>query len=223
MKSFTSHNEGIFGFTADNADSVLFTENETNTNRLFYAPNASPYVKDGFHEYLIHGKQEAINPKNQGTKSAAYYKLNVEANETKIVKLRLSKKEKLTDPFGQEFDITFKERKKEADDFYQSINSYPIPDDMRLVQRQAFAGLLWNKQFYHFNVRKWLRGDPGQPTPPKDRLKERNHLWQNLDAFDIFSMPDKWEYPWFAAWDLVFTPLLLLSLILNLPNINFFY
>jgi hypothetical protein len=195
---------GNFWFYCNHAGSIFFTENETNTDRLFYAPNVSPYVKDGFHEYLIHGKQEAINPKNQGTKAAAYYKLNVEANEIKIVKLRLSRKEDLTDPFGDEFDKTFEQRKKEADDFYQHINTSSIPDDMRMVQRQAFAGLLWNKQFYHYNVRKWLKGDPGQPTPPKDRLKGRNHLWQNLDASDILSMPDKWEYPWFAAWDLCF-------------------
>lgn len=198
------HNLGNFWFYCDHSDAIFFTENETNTNKLFYHPNTSPYVKDGFHEFLIHGKQDAINPKNQGTKSAAYYKLNIEAHEIKVIKLRLSKTENLINIFDQKFDKIFEQRKKEADDFYNQICPYPLSEDMRLVQRQALAGLLWNKQFYHYNVNTWLKGDPNQPPPPKDRQTERNHLWQNLDASDIFSMPDKWEYPWFAAWDLCF-------------------
>jgi hypothetical protein len=200
-----SHSDlGKFWLYCDHPNTILFTENETNTNRLFYVPNASPYVKDGINDYFVHKHHHAVNPENHGTKSAIYYKLQINSKATTIVNLRLSRQEKITDPFGQEFDDIFTQRKKEADAFYQHICPYAISDDMRQVQRQAFAGLLWNKQCYHYNVAKWLKGDSAYPPPPKDRKKGRNHLWTNLDAFDIFSMPDKWEYPWFAAWDLCF-------------------
>ncbi|NGX37353.1 MAG: hypothetical protein K1000chlam2_00507 [Chlamydiae bacterium] len=169
---------------------ALFTENETTgTNDL-------PYGKDSFHKYVIHQDEQAVNPDNFGTKAASYFVLEVEAGETAVVKLRLSTHDDLKDPLA--FETTLAQRKKEADDFYKELTPYPMPDDMRNVQRQAFAGLLWNKQFYHYNVRKWLK------EGSEERKAGRNSRWWNLDASDIFSMPDKWEYPWFAAWDLAF-------------------
>ena len=197
-------NLGNFWFYCDHPDSILFTENETNKQRLFNVPNDSPYVKDGINAYIVHGRHDAVNPENRGTKAAIHYHLQVNAGETKTVKLRLSRIENISDPFGKEFDEVFTTRKEEADFFYQRIAPYPLPDDMRKIQRQAFAGLLWNKQCYHFNVHNWLEGDPTQPPPPEQRKKGRNHHWPYLDAYDIFSVPDKWEYPWFAAWDLGF-------------------
>jgi hypothetical protein len=193
-----------FWLYCEHPKSILFTENETNKSRLFHIPNDSPYVKDGIHDYLIHGRNDAVNRENQGTKAAVHYQLQIESGETKVVKLRLSTQENLNDPFSKEFDSIFLKRKEEADAFYLCVTPYSLPEDMRQVQRQAFAGLLWNKQCYHYNVATWLEGDPAQPDAPKERKKGRNHRWQYLDAFDILSMPDKWEYPWFAAWDLSF-------------------
>jgi Glycosyl hydrolase family 63 C-terminal domain len=195
---------GNFWLYSDCPDSILFTENETNKQKLFNSPNDSPYVKDGINEYFVHGRKDAVNSENQGTKAAVHYNLQIGAGETKIVKLRLSKIENSSDPFGKEFDDTFAQRKKDADTFYQRVTPYPISDDMRNVQRQAFAGLLWNKQCYHYNVKTWLKGDPAGPCPPEERKYGRNHHWQNLDAYDVISMPDKWEFPWLAAWDLSF-------------------
>lgn len=186
------------------AKTVLFTENETNMERLFQVPNHSPYVKDGINDTIVQGKKDAVNPENQGTKASAYYKLELGANKSAVVTLRLSDNGCLPDPFGVEFDALFVKRIKEADDFYAKISPFEIPEDMRNIQRQAFAGLLWNKQYYHFNVKRWIEGDPKQPPPPESRINGRNHHWPYLDANDIFSMPDKWEYPWFAAWDLAF-------------------
>ena len=201
----TSHETlGNYWIYCDHPDGVLFTENETNKERLFDVPNDSPYVKDGINQYFIHGRHDAVNPANQGTKGAIHYKLQMAPNETKVVKLVLSNRKDLSDPFGQSFDVIFNQRKQEADAFYERIASYPLSDDMRAVQRQAFAGLLWNKQCYHYNVSKWLKGDPTQPPPPEERKEGRNQHWPYVDAFDVFSMPDKWEYPWFAAWDLSF-------------------
>ncbi len=188
----------------ENSPAILFTENETNKSRLFQVPNDSPHVKDGINDYFIHKVSEAVNPSQRGTKAAIYYPLQIGAGETKVVKLRLSHNEKLQTPFGKEFDEIFKRRKMEADAFYQRVTPFEISDDMRQIQRQAFAGLLWNKQTYHFNVAKWLNGDPTQPPPPHDRKNGRNHRWPYFDAYDVIAMPDKWEYPWFAAWDLSF-------------------
>ncbi len=183
---------------------ALFTENETNIARLFQVPNAAPYVKDSFHDYFVHGCKTAVHPEQKGTKACLAYQLELQAGEEKIVKLRLTSKNALTHPFDKAFDALFVKRQSEANAFYQAVTPYPLPEDMRSIQRQAFAGLLWNKQCYHYNVRTWLRGDPLQPKPPEEREVTRNHEWPYLDAFEIFSMPDKWEYPWFAAWDLAF-------------------
>jgi hypothetical protein len=193
---------GTYWLYCDAPKEMLFTENESNQERLFQVPNASPFVKDAFHEYVVHGRREAVNPKGLGTKAAPHYVLEVGAGQTAVVKLCLSREEK-KDAL-QSFEAVFAARKKEADAFYLKVTPSPISEDMRNVQRQAFAGLLWNKQYYHYNVAKWLKGDPAGPKPPEERKEGRNSQWKTLDAADIFSMPDKWEYPWFAAWDLAF-------------------
>ena len=191
-------------FYCEPSNTLLFTENETNKKRLFNVSNDSLYVKDAFHEYLIKREKEAINREGVGTKMAAHQTLEIESEATVVVKFRLSSDSNLQTPFGVDFEGIFLKRLQEADAFYQRITPYAIPEEMRSIQRQAFAGLLWNKQFYHYNVERWLNGDPLQPPPPEERKKGRNHTWWNLDASHIFSMPDKWEFPWFAAWDLAF-------------------
>ena len=183
----------------------LFTENETNVERLFSSTNASPYVKDAFHDYVVHGKKDAVNPKRMGTKAAAHCVLDLAAGETRIVRARLySEKATPAKTFGDEFNQTFAARRHEADEFYDAVLPTDISKEERNVARQAFAGLLWSKQFYHFVVEDWLEGDPAQPLPPASRLSGRNADWPHLYNRDIISMPDKWEYPWFAAWDLAF-------------------
>jgi len=185
-------------------EEVLLTENETNAQRLFGVPNPSPYVKDAFHEYLIGGRKDAVNPARVGSKAAPHYAFPVGAGETVVVRLRLCTGEAIPRPFGAGFDATFDLRKQEADAFYQRITPFDIPADMRNVQRQAFAGMLWNKQYYRYLVERWLKGDPAEPPPPASRLQGRNHDWWHMSAADVLSMPDKWEYPWFAAWDMAF-------------------
>src|SRR5579863_7627128 len=184
---------------------LLFTENETNFERLFGTPNATPYVKDSFHDYIIHGKKEAVNPAQSGTKVAAHYHLTLEAGETTTVQLRFSNSspQDLL-PFDDAFPKIFASRKQEADEFYASVIPAELSDDEKHVQRQAFAGMLWGKQFYYYDVKRWLAGDPTEPPPPEQRLGGRNHDWTHLYNEDIISMPDKWEYPWYAAWDLAF-------------------
>ena len=183
---------------------VLYAENETNKARFGWGVNASPYIKDAFEQYVLHGRKEAVNPNHSGTKAAAYYILDLGAGETKTVRLRLSDADTLTTPFSPEFVSVFQDRKQEADEFYQAVTPFPLSEDMRNVQRQAFAGLLWSKQFYYYVVKDWLNGDPVGPPPPEQRKSGRNHEWIQLYNEDILSMPDTWEYPWFAAWDLAF-------------------
>jgi hypothetical protein len=183
---------------------LLFTENETNNERLFGVKNDSPYVKDGINDYIVEGKIEAVNPDRQGTKVAAHYVLTIGAGKTQTVQLRLSdvSPNQGIEPFGTEFAATFQQRLQEADEFYDRITaSRPAADD-RAIQRQAFAGLLWTKQYYHYVVEDWLNGDPAQPKP--HRTYPRNEEWMHLFNDDIISMPDKWEFPWYAAWDLAF-------------------
>lgn len=188
----------------ENPNEVLFTENETNYERLFGVSNSSQYVKDGINEYIIHGNKDAVNTEQRGTKASVLYRLKIGRGETKTIRLRLTDSNNLAVPFGFQFDSTFDSRKREADDFYKSVCPFPLTDDMRNVQRQAFAGMLWNKQFYHYIVEDWLKGDSLGPPPPLERKGGRNHTWVHLYNDDILSMPDKWEYPWFAAWDLAF-------------------
>ncbi len=183
---------------------LLFTDNETNYERLFGYSNGSPYVKDGINEYVVNGKRAAVNSHRLGTKFAAHYTLTINPGETKVVRLRLSDVQTLAEPFGEDFDRIFQTRLAEADEFYQRITPFPMSEDERNIQRQAFAGLLWSKQYYNYVVHDWLKGDPQQPPPPPERQTGRNHEWISLFSEDILSMPDKWEYPWFAAWDLAF-------------------
>ncbi len=183
---------------------LLFTENETNYQRLFGVGNNSPYVKDGINDYVVGGNKNAVNPNQTGTKMSAHYVLKLAKGETKSVRLRLCDISNLTEPFGVSFEKVFQDRKKEADEFYHHLCPFPLSDDERNIQRQAFAGMLWNKQFYHYIVEDWLKGDPNGAPPPAERLEGRNHEWKQVYNEDILSMPDKWEYPWFAAWDLAF-------------------
>ncbi|HEU5479101.1 MAG TPA: hypothetical protein VFU90_04670, partial [Candidatus Tumulicola sp.] len=192
-----------FSFYTEGEDELLFTENETNNERLFGAPNAAPWVKDGINDYVVRGKAEAVNQAGFGTKTSALHKLTVNPGETQYVRARLSSTT-LETPFAAGFDDAFERRRAEADAFYRNVNPHPITDELRAIQRQAFAGMLWTKQCYQFVVAEWLAGDPLTPPPPPERLRGRNHDWGHLYAVDVISMPDKWEYPWFAAWDLAF-------------------
>ncbi len=193
---------GIYHLYADHPDEWIFTENETNLERLYYIVNATPYVKDAFHRYMVNRETGAVNPEGQGTKAAALYQHELQPGETWTVRLRLTD-QTFTRPFNQ-FDRTLAKRIEEADAFYAEVQNPNLTDDERMVQRQAFAGMLWTKQLYYFDIEQWLNGDPAGPTPPRSRQTGRNHEWIHLNNFDVISMPDKWEYPWYAAWDLAF-------------------
>ncbi len=183
---------------------LLFTENETNCRRLFGTSNRTPYVKDGIGDYVIGGARHAVNPALQGTKAAAHYALSIQPGEARTIRLRLMDDVSLNDiPFAT-FDAIRALRQREADEFYATVIPSALSADARNVMRQAFAGMLWSKQFYHYVVAPWLAGDPGFPPPPRERLEGRNHEWTHLYNADVISMPDKWEYPWYAAWDLAF-------------------
>ncbi len=191
--------------TRDQVPELLFTNNETNTGKLFGVPAKSHYTKDAFHEYVIGGHEEALNPDGRGTKAAGHYRFVVPAHSEVKLRARLvSSKEDRKAPFDAEFDATFAARKSEADAFYASVIPELATPDERAVARQAHAGLIWSKQFYHYAVTHWLEGDPCGPRPPEARKYGRNKGWDHLYNRDVLSMPDKWEYPWFAAWDLAF-------------------
>lgn len=182
---------------------LLFTENETNKQRFGWGYNQTPYVKDSINDYTVHGAREAVNPDKVGTKAAAHYPLLVGAGQTVTRRLRLTNVALDNEAFA-DFEQVFTERRREADEFYQQIIPDHLSDDAKNVMRQAFGGLLWSKQFYYYDIHRWLNGDPGQPPPPPQRLKGRNHEWTHLYNDDVISMPDKWEYPWYAVWDLAF-------------------
>jgi hypothetical protein len=183
----------------------LFTENESNTCRLWNNGDKRAFVKDAFHEYVVAGKTDAVNPAGIGTKAALHYVLRLPAGGAHTVSLRLfAEKETPADPLGSLFETTFATRIAEADDFYRAIILAPLNEPERGVIRQAAAGLLWSKQFYHYVVDEWLKGDPAMPQSPASRLEGRNHNWKHLYSRDVLSMPDKWEYPWFAVWDSAF-------------------
>jgi hypothetical protein len=202
---------GQYRFAVDVAPSggagpeLLFTENESNSERLFGAPNSSPYVKDAFHEYVVDGRADKVNPRRQGTKAAALYRLSVPAGGEVRLRLRLTAAAEAGPtwtPFA-DFEAVLAARRAEGQAFY-AARTGPLSADERRAVEQAYAGLLWSKQFYHYDVRAWLEGDPGQPAAPANRRAGRNMEWGHLYNRDILSMPDKWEYPWFAAWDLAF-------------------
>ncbi|MEO1393481.1 MAG: glucosidase [Cyanobacteria bacterium J06634_5] len=183
----------------------LFTENNTNKAHLFeIEPETPHYVKDAFHRYVIDGETSAVNPEQVGTKSAIHYQFNIASGECRTVKLRLANSPTLVEPLGETFSTIFETRQQEADKFYHQLSPFVTDADMVNVQRQAFAGMMWGKQYYLYDVNTWLKGDPDTITPPTDRLHGRNRHWHHLDTQDILSMPDTWEYPWFAAWDTAF-------------------
>jgi hypothetical protein len=189
---------------------LLFTENETNMERLFQQKSRTPFVKDAFHRFVIGGERDAVNPTMKGTKSAGHYAAEIAPGKGRTIRLRLMDQNpregraSAQNYFGAPFDGMFDQRLREADQFYARRAQAGTSDDARLVQRQAFAGLLWCKQSYHYDVGRWLRGDPTQPKPDPRRYEGRNHEWIYLHNSDVISMPDKWEYPWYAAWDLAF-------------------
>jgi hypothetical protein len=193
---------GDYWLACDGAPRLLFTENETNAERLWGLRNRTPYVKDSIDAAVVHGDLSAVNPACTGTKVAAHYWLLMAPGTTETVLLRLSAQPHAA-PFGDAAAV-FAQRQAEADTFYQAFGARGISDDERRVQRQAFAGLLWSKQFYYYDVDEWLTGDPAQPPPPPERWYGRNHDWAHVNAHDVMAMPDTWEYPWFAAWDLAF-------------------
>jgi Glycosyl hydrolase family 63 C-terminal domain len=191
---------------AEGAPELLFTENETNFPRLFGVPARSQHVKDGINERVVGGKEDAVNPARVGTKAAAWYRASVPAGGQIALRLRLTD----ADPvragaaFGLDFEEIFSRRMRDADEFYDLVIPRTLSADGRLVMRQALGGMLWSRQFYHYDVKRWLAGDPTQPPPPPGRRRGRNREWAHLYNEDIVSMPDKWEYPWYAAWDLAF-------------------
>jgi hypothetical protein len=188
-----------------NSPKLLFTENETNSERLYHSPNAGHCVKDAFHDYLIDGCGDAVNAKAIGTKVAAHYALDIPAGEQLSVHLRLfSEEEAPQNPLGEEIDRTFSVRIQEADDFYKEQLGPGLSERDARISRQAYSGLLWSKQFYHYAVKDWLEGDPEQPRPAESRKRGRNSDWKHLFNRDVISVPDKWEFPWYAEWDLAF-------------------
>lgn len=194
-------NLGDYYLYGEGGAELLFCENETNTVRL-YDHFSEGTFKDGINNYIVHGSKDSVNASNQGTKAAFHYKLTIEAGKSKVVHLRLSD-QFLPDAFA-DFDSLFRLREKEVDEFYHAIQHKIKSQDERNIQRQAFGGMLWSKQFYYYDVDQWLKGDPDQPPPPPERKSIRNTEWRHLNNADIISMPDKWEYPWYAAWDLAF-------------------
>ncbi|HEY7398614.1 MAG TPA: hypothetical protein VH538_09945 [Gaiellaceae bacterium] len=192
---------GALELVAQGDPQVLFCDNETNAERLFGSASASPTPKDGIGDHIVAGADTVAA--GSGTKAAFWYRLTVGAGETATVRVRLRPAARGGDPWA-DFDATARERLAEADEFYAELTPAEASADEALVLRQSLAGMLWSKQLYYYEVARWLDGDPTQPTPPASRLSGRNARWRTFDAFDIMSMPDKWEYPWFAAWDLAF-------------------
>ncbi|QSA97779.1 glucosidase [Methylococcus sp. EFPC2] len=196
---------GVRYLYAEGAGEFLFTENETNAERLFGVPNPTPYVKDGINDAVVHGRREKVNPDLVGTKAAAHYELTVAPGETEVIRLRLSDVAPSADqgPFTREYEQTFASRKQEADEFYTAITPPKLNADQANVLRQALAGMLWTKQYYYFDLDHWLEEHEANPILG-GRRQFRNREWYHMVNSDIISMPDKWEYPWFAAWDLAF-------------------
>jgi hypothetical protein len=192
---------------------LLFTENETNTQRIFGVPNRSPYVKDSINNYIVHGQAETVNPEQQGTKAAAHYRLTINPGASQVVRLRLSDvapaalaqtNGEAAGPLGDQFEATLQARRQEADEFYATVIPAGLTADEANVMRQALAGMLWGKQFYYYDVDRWLEERGSDPFKPMRKAAPRNDQWHHMYNADVISMPDKWEYPWYAAWDLAF-------------------
>lgn len=193
---------GRYHWYVDGDAELLFCDNDTNPRRLFGMNDATGYFKDGFHEYVVQRNQTAVNPEHTGTKAGAHFVLTIPAGGSATVRTRLT--DRPLSPAFADFDSVIAERRSEADQFYAALQHRLHEADARNVQRQAWAGLIWNQQFYHYDVARWLRGDELQPPPPAERRDGRNAAWRNLKCKEVMSMPDKWEFPWFAAWDLSF-------------------
>jgi len=183
---------------------LLFTENETNARRLFGTENLTRFVKDGINDHIVHGVKESVNPEHVGSKAAAHYKLSLGSGETVAIRMRLADSNFKGKNAFDAFEKTFALRRREADEFYATVIPQDLSADAKNIMRQGFAGMLWSKQFYHYVIKDWLRGDPDNPRPLEERRRGRNHQWTHLYNADVMSMPDKWEYPWYAAWDLAF-------------------
>lgn len=195
---------GEFVLQCPDADQLLFTNNESNRALLWDADNTTPFVKDAFHRYLVDGERGAVDPGQTGTKAGVRHELTLAPGESRSIDLRLVRCAPNTAPAPQDADALFALRRREADQFYAELHPASLGPDERQIMRQALAGMLWNKQYYHYIVRDWLDGDPGQPPPPEARKRGRNRNWRHLYNARVMSMPDKWEYPWYAAWDLAF-------------------
>lgn len=189
--------------SCEGAAALLFTENETNTERLFQRPNRTPYVKDGINDYIVHGNRGAVNPEQTGTKASAQYLLTMGAGESQTVRLRIHDAPSMR-LFGSDFDAVMQARRKQADEFYATVIPASLDADAANVMRQALAGMLWTKQFYYYDVDRWLEERGAGPFMPQRHRAPRNEHWHHVDNADVISMPDKWEYPWYAAWDLAF-------------------
>jgi hypothetical protein len=195
---------GSMVLAAEGAPEPLFTRNETNFERVFGSPSPSLWVKDAIDRWVVQGEESAVDPAQEGTKAALHYSKTLAPGETWTTRLRLSRPAPARPVPGADFDEVFEQRVREADDFYGALHPAGSTEDARSAQRQAFAGMLWSKQFYNYVVDEWLAGDPSQPQPPPERRHGRNSDWTSLYNEDVLSVPDKWEYPWFAAWDLAF-------------------
>ncbi|HEU4728159.1 MAG TPA: glucosidase [Kofleriaceae bacterium] len=195
---------GHMRLDASDHPELLFTDNETNAERLWGTPSASPYTKDAFHRRVIDGDVRAVNPQFEGSKCAAWYVLDVPAGASHTLRLRLTQEAQAGGAPFADHDAIFARRIAEAEHYHRAVRDAPMTDEERRVVRQADAGLVWSRQFYHYIVEHWIEGDPGHPPPPPGRPQGRNRGWQQLWARDVISMPDCWEYPWFAAWDLAF-------------------
>jgi hypothetical protein len=197
-----------FRLYLDGAPRLLFTDNETNARRLFGDGHPDAGRKDAFHDAVVHGREDLLLPAGAGTKVAAQHRLTIAAGGQAVLRLRLVDGMR-AEPFGPEFDRIVAARLREADEFYATVIPTHLGEDARNVMRQALASMLWSKQWYHYDVRRWLAGDPGQPPPPPERRHGRNAKWTHLYNDDVVSVPDKWEYPWYAAWDLAFHTIVL--------------
>ncbi len=213
---------GEFLLSCDGAPELLFCDNDTNLRRLYAQTGAPGYFKDAFHEYVVNGDKAAVNPQQTGTKSAAHYTVTVPAQGSSVIRLRLAaqasppanprgvpaakpkQNAKINSTAFTDFDSIFSQRLQEADEFYAALQNEISDADERSVQRQAFAGMIWSKQFFYYDIPQWLNGDPAMPPPSPERKQGRNSDWRHLNNADVISMPDKWEYPWYAAWDLAF-------------------
>jgi Glycosyl hydrolase family 63 C-terminal domain len=197
---------GDYRLYYEGADELLFTENESNAARLWGVPNATPFVKDSMNDYVVHGQKHVVNPACVGTKAAAHYKIEIPSGENWTIRLRLKRiaKDEKSLPAFANFDELFTKRAREAEEFYAALKPTSLTKEHCAIQRQALAGMLWNKQFYHYIVEQWLEGDPASPPPPEQRKRGRNAQWRHLYNERVMSMPDKWEFPWYASWDLAF-------------------